>query len=292
MTYSIVAIGEVLWDVFPDERRPGGAPSNVTYHATQLGDHGAIITRVGTDVDGEELTTFLEDRGVDVSCLQRDKAHPTGTVEVSFVDDEPQYDIVENVAWDFIEASDAALELVRQADAVCYGTLVQRSSTSRHAVHELLLEARGHALIVLDVNLRPPFVDAEVVEASLKRSDIVKMSATEVSTVSELLDKQDLIRWLIEDAGVRQVCTTFGKDGAAITTKEGMVSVPGATVNTSDGDFVGVGDAFIAAMTHKLVREVDPEEALRFANRYAALVATRRGAMPPLSDAELARISE
>ncbi len=291
MTYNIVAIGEVLWDVFPDERRPGGAPSNVAYHATQLGDHGAVVTRVGADVDGEELTTFLDDRGVDVSCVQRDKEHPTGIVEVSFLEGEPQYLIVEDVAWDFIEPTEAAIALVRQADAICYGTLVQRSPASRHAVHELLLEARGQALVVLDVNLRPPFVDKAVLEASLKRSDVVKMSASEVKTVSSLLDQQDLVAWLLDDVGVEQVCTTYGKDGAAIATKDGRVEVPGVPVNTSDGDFVGVGDAFIAAMTHKLVRESDPEEALRFANRYAALVVTRRGAMPTISDADLARIS-
>lgn len=292
MTYNIVAIGEILWDLFPDERRPGGAPSNVAYHATQLGDRGAVVTRVGADLDGEELTTFLENRGVDISCVQRDQEHPTGAVNISFVEGEPHYVIVENVAWDFIEPTERATTLVREADAVCYGTLVQRSPTSRHAVHELLLEARGHALVVLDVNLRPPFVDAAVLEASLKRSDVVKMSASEVQTVSTLLDKQDLVAWLLDDAGVGQVCTTYGKDGAAITTKNGRVEVPGVAVNTTDGDFVGVGDAFIAAVTHKLVRESDPEEALRFANRYAALVATRRGAMPKLSDIDFAAISD
>lgn len=292
MTYNIVAIGEVLWDVFPDDRRPGGAPSNVAYHATQLGDRGAVITRVGADLDGEELTTFLEERGVDVSCVQRDKEHATGTVDISFVEGEPQYVIVEDVAWDFIEPTEAAITLVRNADAICYGTLVQRSATSRHAVHELLLEARGKALVILDVNLRPPFIDAAVLEASLKRSDVVKMSASEVQAISELLDKQDLVEWLLDHAGVERVCTTYGKDGAAITTKDGRVEVPGVAVNTSDGDFVGVGDAFIAAMTHKLVRESDPEEALRFANRYAALVATRRGAMPKLSDVDVTAISD
>ncbi|MBT8400739.1 MAG: carbohydrate kinase [Rhodothermia bacterium] len=292
MTYKTVAIGEVLWDLFPDERRPGGAPSNVAYHATLLGDRGAIVTRVGADVDGEDLITFLEKRSVDVSGVQRDKEHPTGTVQVSFVEGEPHYVIVENVAWDFIEPTEAAMALVREADAICYGTLVQRSPASRHAVHELLLEARGRALVVLDVNLRPPFVDARVLEASLKRSDMVKMSAAEVETVSDLLGKPDLIAWLLEETEVAQVCTTYGKDGAAITTKDGRVAVPGVAVDTSDGDFVGVGDSFIAAMTHKLVRESDPEEALRFANRYAALVATRRGAMPKISDVDLARISD
>ncbi|MDX1430106.1 MAG: PfkB family carbohydrate kinase, partial [Rhodothermales bacterium] len=165
MPYDVVAIGEVLWDVFPDERRPGGAPCNVAYHATVLGDHGAVVTRVGTDGDGEELTTFLAQRNVDVSCVQRDSDHRTGTVLVSFDDGEPRYVIVEDVAWDHIQPTKEALQLVAHAHAVCYGSLVQRAPISRHSVHELLLSASPDALIVLDVNLRPPFVDAVVLEA-------------------------------------------------------------------------------------------------------------------------------
>ena len=291
MTYRVVAIGEALWDVFPDERRPGGAPCNVAYHASRLGDHGAIITRVGIDKDGEELTAFLDARGVDISCVQRDRQHPTGTVEVTFADGEPRYRIVEEVAWDYLEPAENAIEMVQKADAICFGSLMQRSPKSRGVVRELLREAHGRALVVFDVNLRPPFVDAGILRDSFKRSNVVKMSASEVKTVSELLEKPKLTNWLLDDVGVDKVCTTYGKDGAAIATRAEQVSVPGVNVETDEGDFVGVGDAFIAAMTHRLVRDADPEAALAFANRYAALVATRRGAMPKLSDADIEQIS-
>ena len=131
MSKTIVAIGEALWDVFPDRRRPGGAPCNVAFHASRLGDRGAIVTRVGTDAGGDELVGYLRQRGVDTGCVQRDPTRPTGTVLVTLQDAGPRYTITEHVAWDYIVADDEARSLTRAADAVCVGSLAQRGKVSR-----------------------------------------------------------------------------------------------------------------------------------------------------------------
>jgi fructokinase len=287
---TIVAVGEALWDVFPDGRRPGGAPCNVAFHAARLGDRGAIVTRVGEDAAGEELVAFLRERGVDTDCVQRDGTRPTGTVLVTIEDSEPQYAISEDVAWDYIAPEDAARALMRTADAICAGSLAQRSEASCAAIRQLLSDARGQALVLFDVNLRPPFTDAEVIEAAFGVADVVKMSESEVARLSTLLVRPSLIGWLLESVGVQAVCVTRGKGGAFITTLQGTVSAPGVEIDTSAGDAVGAGDAFTAAMAHQLVRNATLEETLHAANRYAALVATKKGAMPVVSSDELAEI--
>jgi fructokinase len=290
MPKTIVAVGEALWDVFPDGRRPGGAPCNVAFHTALLGDRGVIVTRVGEDAAGDELVAFLRERGVDTDHVQRDGTRPTGTVLVTIEDSEPQYAITEAVAWDYIAAEDGARALMRTADDICVGSLAQRSEASCAAIQQLLSDARGQALVVFDVNLRPPFIDAEVIDATFRVADVVKISESEVARLSTLLDRPSLIGWLLESVGVQAVWVTRGAGGASVTTRQGTVSAPGVEIDTSKGDAVGAGDAFTAAMTHQLVRNATPQETLHAANRYAALVATKKGAMPVVSSDELAAI--
>ncbi len=179
---------------------------------------------------------------------------------------------------------------MRTADAICVGSLAQRSEESWVAIQQLLSDARGQALVVFDVNLRPPFIDAEVIDATFRFADVVKISEPEVARLSTLLDRPSLVGWLLESVGVHAVWVTRGASGASITTRQGTVSAPGVDIDTSACDAVGAGDAFTAAMAHQLVRDATPEETLHAANRYAALVATKQGAMPVVSSEELTEI--
>jgi fructokinase len=291
MTSSIVAIGESLWDVYPDERHPGGAPTNVAFHAARLGNDSSIITRVGEDEAGEQLVAYLREHGVNTSFVQRDRTKPTGTVKVEFQHEDPCYTVVTDVAWDYLAATDEARERVTTADAVCFVSLAQRHDVARRSIHKLLADARGQAQIVFDVNLRPPFVSADVLDASLRLSNVVKMGESELQHVSSLMGRSNLIEWLINEIGVDAVCVTRGERGASMTTKSSNVDVAGVGTDTSNGDPVGAGDAFVAALTHQLVRGSDIGAMLQFANRYAALVAARRGAMPVLAPSELAELN-
>ena len=135
----VIGLGELLWDVFPDSRRPGGAPANVAFQATQLGGRGLVASRIGDDPLGRELTDVLQERGLDLSLVQTDAIHPTGQVTVDLSDGgHPDYVIHENVAWDFLEPADELLAAASQAAAVCFGTLAQRTAVSREAIHTAL----------------------------------------------------------------------------------------------------------------------------------------------------------
>ena len=181
----VLGIGELLWDEFPDGRRPGGAPANVAYHAGLLDADSAIVTRVGDDQDGRDLYAEIEAAGLDTSLIQTDPKHPTGVVHVTLKDGQPEYDIAA-AAWDHIEATPQLLDECRGADAVCFGSLAQRNEQSRNAIRECL-RAAENAFKMFDVNLRQDFYSADVIEQSLQLADAVKLNGSEVRTIAGLL---------------------------------------------------------------------------------------------------------
>ncbi len=280
MPPTVVGLGEVLWDVFPDQRRPGGAPANVAYHAGVLGNRGVIASRIGDDARGHELRDHLQGHGIDCSGLQVDDAHPTGTVQVHMEDNEPSYLITEDVAWDYL-TMDATLEaLAADTDAVCFSTLSQRGTQTRSTLHAFLEAVPAAAVRILDVNLRPPHYDGDVLRASIERADVIKCNEHEWDLLGTLVGTDELDAWLMDAQDIQLVCLTRGATGSALLTVDERIERPAPEVDASDGDAVGVGDAFLATITHHLLRDSSLKRMLMAANRYAAYVVTQRGGMP------------
>lgn len=281
----VVGLGEVLWDCFADSRRPGGAPANVAFHAGQMGNEGIVCSRVGTDPLGDELVDYLHRQGLSADHIQRDEARPTGTVTVDASrPDHPSYAIHEDVAWDAIEAHDSLLELMARTAAVCFGTLAQRSVTSRNTIRKCL-QAAGNALVVYDVNLRQNYFNREIIEQSLELAHVVKLNGDEALVLGELLeiDVSDLEAFagiLRERFQVDLTCVTRGGEGCILFSAESTAEVPGEEVTVVDA--VGAGDAFTAALITTRLRGIALETSAAFANRVGGLVASRAGAMPDL----------
>ncbi|MBL7978818.1 MAG: hypothetical protein JNN12_10800 [Bacteroidetes Order II. Incertae sedis bacterium] len=277
---TIVGLGEVLWDVFPDERRPGGAPANVAFHAQQLGNRGIIASRVGNDEEGTALTKWLAGKGLNTHYIQTDTTYPTGTVPIHFIKEEPHYTITPNVAWDYLAFTAEWQALAQNTDAVCFATLAQRTPTSADTIRRFLSEMPTKSLRVMDVNMRLPFFGKEVLEISFPLADVVKLNIDEKEAICRLFDLEDPYAWLFREFDIQWICQTHGKDGAELISPQARWRVHGEAVDASQGDAVGVGDAFLAALTTALLRKDIPETALHFANRYAAKVVTFKGAMP------------
>jgi len=288
----VVGIGELLWDCLPDGRQPGGAPANVAFHAGQLGGHGVICSRVGRDDSGRGLLDELAARGLDLCLVATDPRHPTGRVTVDdTIPDAPTYLIHENAAWDHLEFDARTEGVMKRAAAVCFGTLAQRSPQSRETVHRCL-DATAGALVVYDVNLRPPWYERPWIERSLDRCDIAKLNAEEAGVLAAMFelpaaDLPAVGRALAARFNLTMTCITRAEAGCLLVTPELTIDQPGVPVAVVDA--VGAGDAFTAALISASLGRWPLEAVAEFACGVGALVATRRGAMPALGD-ELAAL--
>ena len=297
----ILGIGELLWDLLPEGPRLGGAPANFSVMSGRLGNHAVILSRIGRDDLGRDAIKRLDPLPVDSSNVQIDAAHETGRVTVTLRDGQPEYVIHQPAAWDSLELSDTWLQLAERADAICFGSLAQRSVESRQTIQTLAAQTSSSCVRVYDVNLRAPFYSGEIVQESLELATVVKMNDAEVPQVLGLLGlplndepvptrlRVGAERLLSEFPTLQMVAITCGGNGSLLVTREAWHQHPGVHVQVADT--IGAGDAFTAAMTHYLLRGADLATLNEAGNRWGAWVASQAGAMPALSEAVRTGIS-
>lgn len=277
---KIVCFGEVLWDMLPEGNKIGGAPLNVAYHLHKLGMDAALISRVGDDALGRRIHGFIERKGLSRSILQTDTIHPTSTVEAQVLPNhEITYNIIENVAWDFIEYDHSINELITKADYLVYGSLITRNNISRNALYKIL---ESPLIKVLDVNLRKPFYSKETLHYLLLKANIVKMNETELGLISEWFDfrgtDQEKMQALSNAFSLDILITTYGSKGAYLLYQDKISFEKGMEIKVADT--VGSGDAFLAGFLSEYVVGKPPPEALKTANKMGAFIAQRTGGCP------------
>jgi fructokinase len=290
----IVGIGEILWDMLPEGKQLGGAPANFAYHASQLGDSGIVASRVGTDELGKEIIETVSKLNLPTQHIQTDEIVPTGTVAIE-VDQrgQPKYTITEEVAWDYLEWTNEWEVLAEQCDAVCFGSLAQRSGQSLHTIRRFLRATSCECVRVFDVNLRQAYFTADRINEGLLLADIVKLNDQELPHVMRLLGlkNQNLktnIRMLLETFGLKLVCLTRGHLGCMLMTEQKTVEHAGFKVKVADT--VGAGDAFTAALVYHYLRGTPLEKMAEAANRLGSLVASKPGATPVIDKGLLAQV--
>jgi fructokinase len=292
--HLILGIGELLWDVLPEGPRLGGAPANFSVMAGRLGNHAALLSRIGRDDLGRRALQQLEPLPVDTSAVEIDPEQETGRVTVYFQEGQPHYTIHQPAAWDFLDLSDEWIRLAERADALCFGTLAQRSPQSRQTLQTLAAETSSKCVKIFDVNLRAPFYSAEIIQESLELATVFKMNDAEVPLVLSLLGlrienvdplRQGAERLLDEFPGLQMVAVTRGGNGSLLVRRDEWHDHPGIPIKVADT--IGAGDAFTAAMTHYLLRGADLATLNEAGNRWGGWVASQSGAMPPLSTATL-----
>jgi fructokinase len=298
--HLILGIGELLWDILPEGPRLGGAPANFSVMAGRLGNHSAILSRIGRDDLGREAVHRLDPLPADTSFLQIDPMHETGRVTVSFNSGQPEYTIHQPAAWDSMELSDEWVRLAERADAICFGSLAQRGLESRQTIQTLAAQTSSRCVRIFDVNLRPPFFSSEVVQESLELATVMKMNDAEVPLVLALLGmpaeddaavdslRQGAERLLFEFPTLQLIAITCGGNGSLLVTREGWHQHPGFPIKVADT--IGAGDAFTAALTHYLLRGAELPKLNEAGNRWGSWVASQSGAMPPLTEATRAEI--
>jgi fructokinase len=290
MTHRILAVGEVLWDLLPAGKQLGGAPANFSYHCRSLGADARLVTRVGGDELGREVLGQFRLLGLPTESVQIDPVSPTGTVEVELATDgQPRFTIREDVAWDRIEADEAALASAAGAAAVCFGSLAQRSEPGRRAIRTLVSATRPGALRIFDVNLRPPFVDRGVIADSLGLANALKLNDQELPELAAMFGLPEGVResmtGLASRFGLSLVALTRGAGGSLLLADGLWSDHPARPVEVRDT--IGAGDSFTAALVVGRLAGRALDEINRHANEVAAFVCSRPGGTPTLPDALL-----
>ncbi|MBC8373066.1 MAG: carbohydrate kinase [Planctomycetes bacterium] len=285
--FKVCGVGEVLWDAFPDGEKFGGAPANFTCHSHSLGAETYVASCIGKDRRGAMAREFLDNHGVNTSCLADSDTHETGVVIVALDDaGKPEYEIKEGVAWDNIPLTREMKALAAQLDAVCFGSLSQRDEVSRGTIREFLAATGPDCLRVFDINIRQHFYNDEVIGSSLESANVLKLNDEELPIVAEMIgaegSDEEIVRTIIRQFDLKLVALTLGPKGALmVTPEESNFAVPPATdvINT-----VGAGDSFTAAMIMGFLNNKPLDQINEAANRLAAYVCTQHGAVPRLPE--------
>ena len=293
--HIIVGMGEALWDVLPEGKKLGGAPANFAYHVSQFGLNSRVVSAVGQDKLGTEiLDNFREKR---LQGIIETVPYPTGTVQVT-LDNEgvPCYDIKEGVAWDNIPYTEELDQLARQTQAVCFGSLAQRSIVSRETIARFLatIPDTPETLKIFDINLRQSFYTKEILCDSFSRCNVLKINDEELVTVSRLfgypgIDLQDKCWILLAKYNLKMLILTCGVNGSYVFTPGHVSFVETPTVQVADT--VGAGDSFTAAFTAAIIRGRSVREAHQLAVDTSAYVCTQQGAMPVLPESLTSRLA-
>lgn len=282
MEKTVVGLGEALFDCLPAGRKLGGAPANFAYHVSQFGLTGYAVSAIGNDELGKEITDTFDKVGL--HYILPVVKEPTGTVQVT-LDDKgiPQYEICLGVAWDNIPFTDEMKTLAQKTDAVCFGSLAQRSEVSRATINAFLDAMPKTALKVFDINLRQHWYNREVVETSLQKSNILKINDEEILVVKSLLELQgttygELCLELIRRYDLQMVILTCGTEGSYVFSEQEESFLPTPKVQVADT--VGAGDSFTGAFVALLLQGKSIREAHQMAVKVSAFVCTQAGAMP------------
>ena len=284
---KILSIGEALWDLLPSGRKVGGAPANFAFHCMQLGADVRILSRVGNDDLGRELVEFYRSLGLSTELIETDSIAPTGTVGVDLsADGQPKYTIHENVAWDKIETTDAAVQFAQSVDAIYFGSLAARSETTLRAIQTLVAQTNPSALRVLDLNLRDPFVDRTIIGSLFGLANVLKLNDDELTRIAAMFEvsgntAEQHVDWFINNYGLQMLILTCGSRGSRIFHDGKEYVCESRKIEVVDT--VGAGDAFTAMVVVGLLSGLPIDVVNNQANAIAAFVCTQSGATPKFS---------
>ena len=277
----VVCFGEILWDILPDGPQPGGAPLNVAYHLSKLGVVTSIVSRIGNDSNGSQLGLLLDNWGIKKSLLQKDNEHSTSTVIAKMNNgNEVSYEIKFPAAWDFINEPKSIVEHLNPTTYFIYGSLSSRNDISKNTLFKIL---ESDAIKVFDINLRPPYVNRELLEALLFKADIVKFNEAELEMAQLLFGgsfghEASRVKFIQHHFSIREVIVTKGEFGASYYKNDESWHVWGTEIKVRDT--IGSGDSFLAAFIANHYKQIDPQNTIKNAASMGAFIATKKGGCP------------
>lgn len=292
-TKNIFCLGEVLWDQLPSGPQPGGAPLNVSIHLQRQGQNPVLVSRVGNDEPGTKLLSYLKQAGICTQLVLKDESLPTSEVVVHLdADKNATYEICEPVAWDHIVWTSAIEAAAMSADLIMFGSLASRHKTTRETL--LGLVERSSAPSLLDVNLRAPYDQPEVLEQLMHAANFLKLNDDELRLIAgwhgQTGTEAELVSWMASFYNCTSICLTRGAHGALLWMEGAVYEHAGFVVAAVDT--VGAGDSFLASLVAQLMNGSSPQDALAMACATGAFVASKAGAVPVYSNSDIEQIMQ
>ncbi|UEQ78130.1 carbohydrate kinase [Chryseobacterium arthrosphaerae] len=287
---NAVSFGEVLFDVFGEEKKIGGAPLNLALRTASFGFPVAMISAVGNDEDGKVICDYVRENQLDTSGIITTEDYDTGIVQVTLNErGSATYEIKFPSAWDFIEINNDTLNIVKNADVFFYGSLVCRNDASRNTLFRLL-DSNPGMFKVFDVNLRKPFYHIGLLEELMNIADFIKFNDEEILEIDAELgfksdDLEENIRFISEKTNTKSICVTLGKHGSLLLWEDEIYRHGGYPVKVADT--VGAGDSFLASLIAQLLSNRKPDKAMDFASAVGAIVASKAGANPIITSSDI-----
>jgi len=280
----IIVVGEILIDRFPDYERIGGAPFNFAFHLKQMGWPIRFLTRIGDDADGRQILHLLAQHNFDLDDVQIDPDHPTGLVKVALdYQGVPQFDILRDVAYDYIDMSSVQSIDWTAARMIYFGSLAQRTPHGFEQYQKLLAHKGPTTRGFCDINLRPPHLNREAVKACLKHTDILKLNTEELYRINTICNgpqqHEDLIPWVLQTYDIDIIALTHGEDGSTIITAEKAISTAPKQIDDIV-DTVGAGDAYAAVLAAGILDRWPMSQTLDLATTFSAAICALPGAIP------------
>jgi len=285
---KIVCFGEVLWDVFPNHKKIGGAPLNVATRLQSFKNDVAMISAIGNDSLGELILEYLKEHHINSSEIQVLDHFETGEVAVTLNDKgAASYKIVHPKAWDKIQFTEKASAVVKNADAFVFGSLITRDEVSKNTLYKFL-ELPNYK--VFDVNLRKPFYEKKILIELMQKANFIKFNDEEIYEIAAFLNSpyknlEQNIHFLSKETNTKHICVTKGEHGAVLLYDNKMFYNSGYQIKVADT--VGSGDSFLATLISDLLQKENPQKAIDKACAVGALVAQKEGANPFISDKEI-----
>lgn len=283
-----VCFGEVLWDIFPDGKKIGGAPLNVALRLSSLNNNTAIISSVGDDELGRRLINKLKDTNINLEGIQTNVNYKTGEVVVSLdKSGSATYIFKQPCAWDFIEHTNRLQKITEEAEVFIYGSLASRMQTTYATLLKLISVA---SFKVFDVNLRKPYYNMECIIELMKYADLIKFNEEELTEICDYYNfKSDSIDALCahisNQTNTKHICVTLGDKGALYYKDDKVFRNYGYKVKVKDT--VGAGDSFLAFFVHGIINKLNEQDILNRSCAIGALVASKNGANPKLNQNEI-----
>ena len=290
-----MGIGEILWDLLPEGKQLGGAPANFAYHAKCQGEESSVVSAVGEDPLGEEILAYLERINLDTKYIKKDQYHPTGTVEVKLdKNGKPDYIIHTEVAWDNISMTKSVSGLATKLDAVCFGSLAQRSEVSAETISQFIEITSTGCLRIFDINIRQNFYNSDIIEKSLRLANCFKINEDEFSLIAQMFSftgsEENIVEKFISNFDLKIIALTKGEEGSCLYTNNECSYLKSDPVDVVDT--VGAGDAFTASLCSGLLRDYPLEKIHRQATGLAAYVCTQKGATPEIPESFQSNINQ